>query len=149
MAVRLAALLVIILPAFPQSPDAVRKEIQAAWAKAMEAMHNANSLEDIDEIDRSINTWDWHGFGPGQPPQTWQELRKYGFEGNRATFQSAEFLIDTCQVNGDTAIVTGRLRVVSVKGNISFIPLKETWKRTVIGWKRQLHQKFPPGETPR
>jgi hypothetical protein len=150
MAVRLIALLIVLtLTLVPQSPESVRKEIETGWAKAMEAMHNARSLEDLDEIDRTIDTGDWRGIAPGQPPKSWQELRKYGFEGNHATFQSAEFLIDTFQLNGDTAVVTGRLRTVSVKGNVSFIPLKETWKKTVVGWKRQIHQKFPAGETPR
>jgi hypothetical protein len=51
-------------------------------------------------------------------------------------------------LNGDTAVLTGRLRVVNMKGDVSFVPLKETWKKTVMGWKRRIHQKFPPGETP-
>jgi len=86
---------------------------------------------------------------PGQQPRGWPELRKYGFEGLWSPMQSAELLIDTFELKGDTAVLTGHLRHVGVKGDVSLIPLKETWKRTVIGWKRQIHQKFPPGETPK
>lgn len=63
--------------------------------------------------------------------------------------QSAQILIDTFRLDGDTVVFTGRLRTVNLKGNVGYIPLKETWKRTAIGWKRQIHQKFRPGETPK
>jgi hypothetical protein len=112
-------------------------------------MRQAKSLEDLDEINRSFDTQDWQSIVPGQQPRGWAELRKYGFEGLWQPMQLAELLIDTFEIKGDTAVLTGRLRHVGMNGNVSFIPLKETWKRTVMGWKRQIHQKFPPGETPK
>jgi hypothetical protein len=104
---------------------------------------------DLDEINRSFDTQDWQSIVPGQQPRGWPELRKYGFAGLTAPFQSAEILIDTFELEGDTAVLTGKLRNVSLNGKVSFIPLKETWKRTVMGWKRQVHQKFLPGESPK
>jgi len=137
------------LSASGQSKEAARKEIEAAYVKALDAMRQAKSLEDLDEINRSFDTQDWQSIVPGQQPRGWAELRKYGFEGLWSPMQSAELLIDTFDVKGDTAVLTGRLRHVGVKGDVALIPLKETWKRTVMGWKRQIHQKFPPGETPK
>jgi hypothetical protein len=134
---------------FAQSPESVRKEIEASYARGLEAMKNARSMDDLDEINRTVDTQDWRTIVPGQQPRTWPELRKYGFEGLWAPFQAAEIHIDTFSLTGDTAVFTGRLRNVNMKGNVSWIPLKETWKHTVMGWKRQIHQKFNAGETPR
>ena len=53
---------------------------------------------------------------PGQQPRGWAELRKYGFEGLWAPIQSIELLIDTFEWKGDTAVLTGRLRTVGMKG---------------------------------
>jgi hypothetical protein len=117
--------------------------------KALEAMRQAKSLQDLDELNRSFDTQDWLSIAPGQQPRGWTELRKYGFEGLWAPFRSAELLIDTFELKGDTAVLTGRLHHVGMQGNVAEIPLKETWKRTLMGWKRQIHQKFPPGETPK
>jgi len=144
-----ALLLAVAFTARTQSPDTVRQEIQALYVKALEAMRNAKSMDDLDELDRSFDTQDWQSLTPGQSPRGWQELRKYGFEGLWAPFQSSELIIDTFELKGDTAVLTGKLRQVGMKGNIAVIPLKETWKKTLMGWKRQIHQKFPPGETPR
>ena len=66
-----------------------------------------------------------------------------------APSQSTEFIVDSFEFVGDTAVLKGRLRNVNMKGNVAFIPLKETFRKTVIGWKRQIHQKFAPGETPK
>jgi len=156
MTARVTALLIAFsLDSTPQSPspqatNTARREIQAAYAKALDAMRNAKSLEDLDEIDRSFDTLDWQSLAPGQPrARGWQELRKYGFEGLWAPFQSAELIIDTFETSGDTAVFTGKIRQIGMKGNVSLIAVKETWKKTVMGWKRQVHQKFPPGETPK
>jgi len=147
---RLLALAVAItLAANSQSVEAVRKEIEASYAKALDALRNAKSMEDLDEMNRSLDTVDWQSIVPGKSPRGWQELRKYGFVGLWAPFQSSQLTIDTFSVNGDTAVLTGHLRQVGMKGNVSLIPLKETWKKTIMGWKRQIHQKFPPGETPK
>jgi hypothetical protein len=132
-----------------QSPDEVRKEIEAAYAKALEATRQAKSMDDLDEIDRTFDTRDWQSISPGQDPRTWQDLRKYSFESSWAPFQSAQLIIDTFEFHGSTAVLTGRLRNVNMKGDVAFIPLKETWRLTVIGWKRQVHQKFRAGGTPR
>jgi len=132
-----------------QSADSVKREIETSYARALEAMRQAKSMADLDEIDRTFDTQDWQSISPGQQPTNWQSLRKYPFEESWAPFQSAEILIDTFELAGDTAAFTGRLRTVNMKGAASFIPVKETWKRTVIGWKRQVHQKFRPGETPK
>jgi hypothetical protein len=132
----------------PESPDAVRNEIQTAYANALDASRQAKSIADLDEINRSFDTADWLSISPGQPPRSWQDLRQYGFEGLRAPFRSAEFTVDRFELNGDVAILEGRLRTVNMKGDVGFVPLKETFRRTVMGWKRQLHQKFRPGETP-
>ena len=90
MLARFAALLAITacLVAHAQSPDAVRKEIEATYVKALEALRQAKSLEDLDELNRSFDTQDWQSIVPGQQPRGWQELRKYGFEGLRAPFDS-------------------------------------------------------------
>jgi hypothetical protein len=132
-----------------QSADAVRKEIEAAYVKALDAFRQAKSIEDLDEINRSFDTQDWQTISPGQQPRNWPDLRKYGFDGLWSPSQSTELIIDTFELKGGTAVLTGRLRNVGMKGDVSFIPLKETWKRTVVGWKRQVHQKFAPGETPK
>ena len=147
---RVALLIALVtLTAGAQSSEAVRKEIEGAYVKALDAMRHAKSLEDLDELNRSFDTQDWQSIVPGQQPRGWAELRKYRFEGLWQPMQSAELLIDTFELKGDTAVLTGHLRHVGVKGDVSLIPLKETWKRTVMGWKRQIHQKFPPGETPK
>ena len=135
--------------AVAQSADTVRKEIEATYAKALEAMRVAKSMDDLDEIDRWVHTPDWRTMPPGQQPRGWAELRKYGFEGLWAPFQSGQILIDTFELTGDTVVFTGRLRSVNMKGNASYIPLKETWKRTATGWRQQVHQKFNAGETPK
>jgi hypothetical protein len=152
MTARLTALLIAFtLTAHAQSPGAaaVRKEIEATYARGLEALRNAKSMEDLDELDRSFDTLDWQSMVPGEQARGWQELRKYGFKGLWAPFQSSEMIIDTFQLNGDSAVLTGHIRQVGMSGNISLIPVKETWKKTIMGWKRQIHQKFPPGETPR
>lgn len=132
-----------------ETSDVVRSEIQALYVRALEALRNAKSIEDLDEINRSFDTQDWQSLAPGQQPRSWQDLRKYGFAGLTAPFRSAEILIDTFEVTGDTAVLTGKLRNVNMKGEVALIPLKETWRKTVMGWKRQIHQKFRPGETPK
>jgi hypothetical protein len=105
-------------------------------------------MEDLEEIDRMLDTYDWQSISAGQQPQRWSDLRKYGFDALWQPFQRAEILIDTFSLDGDKAIFTGRLRSVNMRGDVAFIPLKETWKRTAAGWKRQIHQKFRTGETP-
>ncbi len=135
--------------ALAQAPESVRKEIEASYAHALEATRNAKSTADLDEINRTFDTADWLSITPGQQPRHWEDLRKYPFEELLAPSQSAELIIDTFEVNGDTAVLTGKLKNVNMKGDVAFIPLKETWKHTVIGWKRQIHQKFRAGETPK
>lgn len=134
---------------FAQSPESVRKEIEALYARALEATRNAKSVADLEEIDRSFDTADWLSLNPGQQPKHWEDLRKYPFEEQWAPFQSAELIIDTFEASGDTAVITGKLKNVNIKGDVAYIPLKETWKHIVIGWKRQIHQKFRAGETPK
>jgi hypothetical protein len=132
----------------PEAPDMVRNQIQTAYANALDALRQAKSMADLDEINRSFDTADWLSISPGQPPRSWQDLRQYGFERLWTPFRSAEFVIDRFELNGDTAILKGRLRTVDMKGETGFVPLKETFRRTAMGWKRQVHQKFRPGETP-
>ena len=98
------------LTASGQSPEAVRKEIEAAYVKALDAMRQAKSLVDLDELNRSFDTQDWQSIVPWQQPRGWADLRKYGFEGLWQPMQSAELLIDTFELKGDTAVLTGRLR---------------------------------------
>lgn len=151
MLVRLLAALTLAasIAAQAQSSEAVRKEIEAAYSRALDAMQHAKTMDDLDELNRSFDTQDWKSITPGQQPRTWQELRKYGFEGLWAPFQSLEFMMDSINVQGDTAVLTGKLRAVNMKGNVALIPLKETWRNTIIGWKRQIHQKFAPGAVPK
>ncbi len=59
-------------------------------------------------------------------------------------FREAKSIEDLDEIN--RSFDTGD---VDMKGNISLIPLKETWKKTAVGWKRQIHQKFPVGEPPK
>ena len=147
---RVPVLIAIACLAAPaQSPEIARKEIESSYVKALEAMRLAKSMDDLDEINRSFDTQDWQSIVPGQQPRGWAELRKYGYEGLWQPMQSAQLLIDTFELKGDTAVLTGHLRHVGMNGNVALIPLKETWKRTVMGWKRQIHQKFAAGETPK
>jgi hypothetical protein len=131
-----------------ESPDVIRKEIEASYARALDAMLHAKSMQDLDEMNHSFDTLDWRSISPGQQPRTWEDLRQYGFAGIWAPFQSLQFIVDSFELNGDAAILKGRLRTVNMKGDVGFVPLKETFRRTVMGWKRQIHQKFRPGETP-
>ena len=150
-ALRRTALVLTLVASLAQAQSAgsVRKEIETSYARALEAMRQAKSMADLDEIDRTFDTQDWQSISPGQQPTNWQNLRKYPFEESWSPFRSAEISIDKFELAGDTAVFTGRLRTVNMKGSIGVIPVKETWKRTVIGWKRQIHQKFRPGETPK
>jgi hypothetical protein len=102
------------LTARAESADAVRNEIQTAYGRALDAMRQAKTIEDLDEINRSFDTQDWQSIAPGQQPRGWAELRKYGFEGLWAPFQSIELLIDTFEWRGDIAVLTGRLRTLGV-----------------------------------
>lgn len=146
-AVVLFALFSSLAPAMDS--DATRKEIEASYIRALDALKHAKSIEDLDEINRTFDTLDWQSIVPGQEPRGWPELRRYGFEGLRAPFKSAELIIETFEVTGDVGVLTGKLRYVNLQDNVALIPLKETWKKTVIGWKRQIHQKFRAGETPK
>jgi hypothetical protein len=149
MVVRAALLILVAVSiAAAESPDDVRRQIESSYAKALDALRQAKTMDDLDEINRSFDTIDWQSISPGQQPTTWQNLRQYGFDGLWTPFRSAEFIIDRFELNGDTAVLRGRLRTVNMKGDAGFIPLKETFHRTVMGWKRQIHQKFRPGETP-
>jgi hypothetical protein len=131
-----------------ESPDEARREIESCYARALDALRQAKTIDDHDEINRSFDTIDWRSISPGQQPRSWQDLRQYGFSGLWAPFRSAEFIIDRFELNGDTAVLRGRLRMENMKGETAFVPLKETFHRTAMGWKRQIHQKFRPGETP-
>jgi len=145
-----AALLIVAAAgmAGAESPDEVRRQIETSYATTLEALRQAKTLDDLDEINRSFDTLDWRSISPGQQPRSWQDLRRFGFSGLWAPFRSAEFIIDRFDLNGDTAVLRGRLRTVNMKGETGFITLKETFRRTVMGWKRQVHEKFRPGETP-
>jgi hypothetical protein len=55
--------------AVAQSPDSVRKEIETFYARALEALHNAKSMDDLYEISRAFDTQDWQSISPGQQPQ--------------------------------------------------------------------------------
>jgi len=149
MAFRAALLIVAAVGmAGAESPDEVRRQIETSYATTLEALRQAKTLDDLDEINRSFDTLDWRSISPGQQPRSWQDLRRFGFSGLWAPFRSAEFIIDRFDLNGDTAVLRGRLRTVNMKGETGFITLKETFHRTVMGWKRQVHEKFRPGETP-
>src|ERR1700754_1628560 len=58
----------VVALAAAQSPAEVRKEIEAAYVKALDATRQAKSMDDLDEIDRTFNTRDWQSISPGQPP---------------------------------------------------------------------------------
>ena len=149
MAFRAALLIAVAMGiAAAESPDEVRREIEVRYARAIDALRQAKTMDDLDEINRSFDTLDWRSISPGQQPRSWQELRQYGFDGLLAPFRSAEFIVDGFELNGDMAVLRGRLRMVNMKGETAFVPLNETFHRTVMGWKRQVHQKFRPGETP-
>ena len=145
-----AALLILaaVGAATAESPEEARREIETWYVRALDALRHSKTLDDLDEINRSFDTVDWRSISPGQEPRSWPDLRQYGFNGLWAPFRSAEFIVDRFDLDGDTAVVRGRLRTVNMKGETGFIPLKETFHRTVMGWKRQVHQKFRPEETP-
>jgi len=126
-----------------QSPEAVRKEIESSYAKAIDALRRARSIADLDEISRSFDSSDWISIVPGRSPQTWSDLRKYPFENLTAAFDSTTLVIDKFDLEGDIALLHGNLRVES-GGHVVRVPLKETWVKTVIGWKRKIHEKLGP-----
>jgi hypothetical protein len=92
---------------------------QLALAQSPDDTQNAKSVADLDEIDRTFNTRDWQSITPGQPARAWEDIRKFGFEGQNAPMQSAQILIDTFQLNGDTVVFTGRLGTVNLKGDVA------------------------------
>src|SRR5438067_11329525 len=91
-----------VASALAQSPETVRKEIEASYARALNALQHAKSMEDLAEINRSIDTLDWKSFVPGEQPRRWADLRKYGFEALWPPFQAAALHIDAFEVTGDT-----------------------------------------------
>ena len=126
-----------------ESPSDVQKQIETAYAKSLAALHEAKSIEDLDEISRSLDTRDWKSIVPGRGPWTWEDLRKHPFESLTAPFDSAALIIESLDLQGDTAMLSGKLRIVN-HGRASLVPLKETWVRTVVGWKRKIHEKPGP-----
>jgi len=138
---RLLVLALIGSIGFAQSAADVRREIESQYAKAIEALRTAKSMEDLDELNRSFDTQDWQSIVPGQQPQSWADLRKYGFEAINARFDSMKLQVETFDLSGDTAVLTGKLHVVQ-NGSALVVPLTETWRRTPLGWKRQIHHKL-------
>src|SRR5947209_5500194 len=90
-----------------ESPSDVRKQIEAAYEKSLKALHEAKSVEDLDEISRSLDTRDWKSIVPGREPWTWEDLRKHPFETLTAPFDSAALIIENLEVQGDTALLSG------------------------------------------
>jgi hypothetical protein len=133
--------------AWAQSPDAARKEIEASYAKVLDALKHAKSMDDLDEINRSFDTMDWRSITPDNPrlarsAEVWFRKRvgSVPIRGNDHRYVSTV---------GRHRGVHGQAAQCEHEGRVAYIPLKETWKRTVIGWKRQMHQKFRAGETPK
>lgn len=126
-----------------QSTEVVRRQIEDAYEKSVEALRKSKTIEDLDEINRSFDTRDWQSIVPGRVPWSWNDLRKYPLETLIAPFDSMTLQIETFEVKGDTAMLAGNLRVVN-KGSVSLVPLKETWVKTVVGWKRKIHEKLGP-----
>jgi len=140
---KILALFLLASVGFAQSPADVQREIEDLYKKAIEALRTAKSIEDLDELNRSFDTQDWQSIVPGQQAQSWAELRKYGFENINAPFDSMTLQIEKFELTGNTAVLTGKLHVVT-KGSAVQVPLSETWRKTPMGWKRQIHHKLAP-----
>jgi hypothetical protein len=77
--------------ALAQSPNEIRKEIERAYARALEALQRAKSMEDLDEINRTFDTLDWQSIVPGQQPRSCRtcgntDLKVYCHPLNRLSF---------------------------------------------------------------
>ena len=143
MPVRLLCLICASFVLRAQSNEDVRKQIETSYARALAALHESKTIEDLDEINRSLDTRDWVSIAPNRAPWDWEFTRTHPFESLTAPFDSSALVIETLEVQGNTATLTGKLRVVS-NGRAMLVPLKETWVKTVIGWKRKVHQKLGP-----
>ncbi len=133
-----------------------RQAITAAYARSTSELKRAKNIEDLDAIHAWMDTADWVSVQPGQQPQTWQQMRSYGFSKLFAPFTDMRFDISALKIVGDTAIAEGTFRVTSTmadsdghfgsKGAFHVIvvaaPLRETWVQTADGWRRKRHEKL-------
>ena len=128
----------------------VRKEIQAAYTRSIQGMRQAKTMDDLDALNKAMDTPDWVSIMPGQPPRTWAQLRSYGFENLNPPFDEMSFPIDTFTMKGEgAAIVQGTMRVTATvvdqrgqfgpKGEkhdiVSTAPIRDTWVKMSEGWR--------------
>jgi len=137
---------------------AAQREIQIMFQKAVEGLKQAKTIEDLDALHNTIDTSDWVSIQPGQKPQTWQELRKLGFDALNQPFNHMRFDIKNVTLDGNIAVVEGVLivgaTIIDEEGRfgpkdathdvVVGAPLRETWVRSANGWRRKIHEKLEP-----
>ena len=143
--------------AFSKRATDQRKEIESAYTQSTQAMKQAKTMDDLDAMNKAMDTSDWVSIMPGQKPQTWEQLRRYGFQNLNQPFDETSFLIDCFTMTGeDAAIVQGTVRVTAAivdqqgqfgaKGErhtiVTTAPIRDTWVKTPDGWRRKIHKKL-------
>jgi hypothetical protein len=118
-----------------ESPSQILTGIEHRYTLAFEQFHEAKSLEDLDNINRWLDTTDWQSIVNGQPARSWADLRKYGFKGLWSA-EKNEWRIVAFRV-----LETGGAEVEMRIGPFRVI---DTWRQTPQGWRRSRHEKFPP-----
>jgi hypothetical protein len=124
--------------------DAVvaRNAIQATYDRALKAMSEAKSGEDLDAINRATDTPDWVSIVNNGPPQHWSDLRP-GTIQSLGHFGPTAIRIVKFTLNGDTAIVIAR---VGAPEGANSVLVRDTWVKMPAGWRRKMHEKPAPGK---
>lgn len=116
-----------------ETPGQILTNIEQRYTLAFEQFHEAKSLEDLDSINRWLDTPDWQSISNGQPARTWSDLRKYGFKGlwNAGKIEWRVVAFRLTDGGAEVEMRIGPFRVV------------DTWRQTPQGWRRSRHEKFP------
>jgi hypothetical protein len=127
---------------------AVRKEIEDTYQRALATLARAKTPEDLDAVNRLIDTPDWRSIVADGPPRSWPELRS-GMASMLAQPQPESAIrIVKFTLATDTAVVIARVgspRHID-DGQRRHVLVRDTWIRTAEGWRRKQHQKPAPGK---
>jgi hypothetical protein len=162
---RTLLLMPVILLAAADPADEARKEIVAAYQRSIDALQ----LGDADAA-MQIDTEDWVSITAGQQPRTRRELEPflrrdiaslkpppgwsavwrpdYAKNGTTSGVQVYDLKLD-----GNTAVVlclVGNTRTEMVDGATRSVwtgsHVRDTWIRTLAGWRRRMHEKLTVNE---